>query len=77
MDKVDRENDLVIHNQDGPLTINGTFTLPPPTRRQRRRMWLRDLADRTLVPLGLMHYSGCWCERCQDRFYRKIAKEDD
>lgn len=67
---------LIINGSSDSLTYNGPGFIPPePTRRERWIWWLRDLADRTLVPLGLMHYSGCWCEKCQDKFYAKLKKE--
>ena len=50
----------------GEMTLAGE--IPKQTFRQWLRWRLRDLADRTLVPLGIMHYSGCWCEKCQSRW---------
>lgn len=61
----------------GDLAIAGN--LPKPTLRERLRWWLRRLADRTLVPLGLMHYSGCWCRKCRYPFWKRwgVDKEED
>lgn len=59
----------------GDLAIAGN--LPKPTLRQRLRHGLRNLADRTLVPLGLMHYSGCWCKKCRYHFWERWGGVDE
>lgn len=66
---IETKGTLTYSGPGDTLTITGDLgmarNLPKPTLRQRIRWGLRELADRTLVPLGLMHYSGCWCERCR------------
>lgn len=77
------EGTLTYSGPGDSLTITGDLliagNLPKPTLRQRLRYWLRNLADRTLVPLGLMHYSGCWCRKCRYPFWKRwgVDKELD